>query len=263
MNSDGTESLTITAILISGMGRMILENLSRAIRDQNYYAVFLEFVIVIAGVVIGFQVNAWNQERQEAQREHAYLERLATEIQVVTETLMDQRANTDSHRARAVRFLSALQNDDRAAAEGDSFGPLAVTRAGTPTVVPAMLNELLASGQLSTITRQDLRAELSRLALFDTTLRSLSDQLNSQQSLIVHEINRYLRVRIDKTDFEGVSIDFERMLADPAFENRLAYSIYLNFVLSEYLETAVERTRVVEHLLSEALAERGGIEAES
>ncbi len=44
---------------------MILQNLSKAMREQNYYAVALEFVIVIAGVVIGFQINAWNEARIE------------------------------------------------------------------------------------------------------------------------------------------------------------------------------------------------------
>ena len=42
---------------------MILARLSSAIREQNRCAVVLEFVIVIAGVVIGFQVTAWNAER--------------------------------------------------------------------------------------------------------------------------------------------------------------------------------------------------------
>ena len=38
---------------------MILQSLTKAIREQNYYAVVLEFLIVIAGVVIGFQITAW------------------------------------------------------------------------------------------------------------------------------------------------------------------------------------------------------------
>jgi len=42
---------------------MILARLTRAIRQQSWFAVALEFVIVIAGVVIGFQVTAWNGER--------------------------------------------------------------------------------------------------------------------------------------------------------------------------------------------------------
>jgi len=42
---------------------MILQRISTAIRQQNWFAVALEFVIVIAGVVIGFQVTAWNGAR--------------------------------------------------------------------------------------------------------------------------------------------------------------------------------------------------------
>ena len=36
---------------------MILQNISKAIREQNWFAVVFEFVIVIAGVVIGFQIK--------------------------------------------------------------------------------------------------------------------------------------------------------------------------------------------------------------
>ena len=45
---------------------MILARLTRAMRQQNWFAVALEFVIVILGVVIGVQVTAWNSARQAA-----------------------------------------------------------------------------------------------------------------------------------------------------------------------------------------------------
>ncbi|MEE2525929.1 hypothetical protein V0U79_06090 [Hyphobacterium sp. HN65] len=48
---------------------MILARLSKAFREQNWFAVALEFVIVIAGVVIGFQITAWNTERSDRDRE--------------------------------------------------------------------------------------------------------------------------------------------------------------------------------------------------
>ncbi|WP_291841750.1 hypothetical protein [Maricaulis sp.] len=44
---------------------MILARITRALKDQNWFAVALEFIIVIAGVVIGFQVTAWNDGRSE------------------------------------------------------------------------------------------------------------------------------------------------------------------------------------------------------
>lgn len=59
---------------------MILQNLSRAIREQNYYAVALEFVIVIAGVVIGFQINAWNESRQDRAGEVRYLHQIRADL---------------------------------------------------------------------------------------------------------------------------------------------------------------------------------------
>ncbi len=52
---------------------MILDNLSRAIRTQNWLAAGIEFVIVIAGVVIGFQINAWNEGRADRADEDRYL----------------------------------------------------------------------------------------------------------------------------------------------------------------------------------------------
>ncbi|RKQ96425.1 hypothetical protein [Maricaulis maris] len=52
---------------------MILSRITRAIREQNWFAVGLEFVIVIAGVVFGFQVTEWNTGRQDRREEAAVL----------------------------------------------------------------------------------------------------------------------------------------------------------------------------------------------
>lgn len=46
----------------------ILHRLGRALRDQNWFAVVLEIVIVTVGVLMGIQVSNWNDERRE-QRE--------------------------------------------------------------------------------------------------------------------------------------------------------------------------------------------------
>ncbi|MFT6662771.1 MAG: hypothetical protein ACJA0K_002784, partial [Maricaulis maris] len=64
---------------------MILARITKALRDQNWLAVSLEFIIVIAGVVVGFQVSAWNEARQERGLEQAYLERLFSEFEVVSD----------------------------------------------------------------------------------------------------------------------------------------------------------------------------------
>ncbi|MEE2525921.1 hypothetical protein V0U79_06050 [Hyphobacterium sp. HN65] len=60
---------------------MILARLTRAFREQNWFAVTLEFFIVIAGVVIGFQITAWNAERSDREREQRYVIELIDDVE--------------------------------------------------------------------------------------------------------------------------------------------------------------------------------------
>ena len=46
----------------------ILGRLSKAVREQNWFAVVLELLIVIAGVVVGFQITVWRQDRADRAR---------------------------------------------------------------------------------------------------------------------------------------------------------------------------------------------------
>ncbi|NNC37934.1 MAG: hypothetical protein EX271_06750 [Acidimicrobiales bacterium] len=55
---------------------MLLRSLTKHVRDQNWFAVFLDFFIVVAGILIAFQVTNWNEERAERRAEFGYLDTL-------------------------------------------------------------------------------------------------------------------------------------------------------------------------------------------
>ncbi|XBQ17294.1 MAG: hypothetical protein ABL308_05295 [Oceanicaulis sp.] len=78
---------------------MILDNLTRAFRTQNWLTVATEFVIVIAGVVIGFQINAWN----EARADRALAERYVADVRA------DITADLSMY--QSVRRMSALRRE--------------------------------------------------------------------------------------------------------------------------------------------------------
>lgn len=52
---------------------MILKRLLHKIRSENWFAVLLEFVVLVAGLFIGLQVDTWWEARQEARLESSYL----------------------------------------------------------------------------------------------------------------------------------------------------------------------------------------------
>jgi len=60
---------------------MIIARLRRAVRDQDWFAALLEFIIVISGVVIGFQITAIAQAAQNKNSLVTALEQMATEVE--------------------------------------------------------------------------------------------------------------------------------------------------------------------------------------
>ncbi|NNE56507.1 MAG: hypothetical protein HKN36_00205 [Hellea sp.] len=42
---------------------MLLRRITKHVKDQNWFAVFLDFFIVVAGILIAFQINAWSDRQ--------------------------------------------------------------------------------------------------------------------------------------------------------------------------------------------------------
>ena len=63
------------------LGRiMLLRRISKHVKDQNWFAVFIDFAIVVIGVFIGLQVANWNDTQSTKAELRASLERLDKEI---------------------------------------------------------------------------------------------------------------------------------------------------------------------------------------
>jgi hypothetical protein len=59
---------------------MLLRRLTEHVRNQNWFAVGLDFVIVVVGVFVGLQVSNWNDSVRVQALEQSYLARLADEL---------------------------------------------------------------------------------------------------------------------------------------------------------------------------------------
>jgi len=64
---------------------VILRSITRHVRDQNWFAVGLDFFIVIVGVFIGIQVANWNDAQRERTRAEEYSERLRIDLRAELE----------------------------------------------------------------------------------------------------------------------------------------------------------------------------------
>ena len=93
---------------------MILRRLTNAFRKQDWFTVVVETLIVVFGVIIGLQVNNWNERQADMRRGSAYAQRLVidirTDIQDRGNLLAYYEAVDDSAERTAALLTSSSPN---------------------------------------------------------------------------------------------------------------------------------------------------------
>ncbi len=70
---------------------MFTRRISRYLRNQDWTAIGIDFVIVVIGVYVGIEVSNWNERRNEARLEVQYLERIQADLASNRKALVDRR----------------------------------------------------------------------------------------------------------------------------------------------------------------------------
>jgi len=144
---------------------MILRRLAYAIRQQSWFTVFLEILIVVAGIFIGLQVDDWSNLRKDRRDEQHYLNRLHDEIlnaEKLSARLLDRRIE---RQASLADLLDTLLVDVEESSLTDSqcyaIGILHYFNIVVSGLSAA--EELTASGRMDILQDKELRAALGAL----------------------------------------------------------------------------------------------------
>lgn len=137
---------------------MILARLTRAIREQNWFAVGIEFLIVILGVIIGFQVTAWNAQREAHARADILTARLIEDLQAEQWRVIGVSTYYGQVADNAQRALDTLEGrretDDRTLVV-EAFR---ATQIFSFPVIRPTYEELVSTGTIDLITDEALIA---------------------------------------------------------------------------------------------------------
>ena len=244
---------------------MILRSITRHVRDQNWFAVGIDFLIVIVGVFIGIQVANWNEARVETQREAVYLAALREDFsQIIAELEADARSYETM--ANAMTFLigqSQKPSPDASVADLNSAAEQLIRMEGTPIVADTYLN-LTGSGDLSIIKNQALKNELASFYSFTTVIQLVA---NTHELQLVNILQPYIVKHLDYAvlleDDRGVprppAAAPEKILAalsTQEFRNVVSVKWDITTDIRNLLLGALERAREVEARLVQELEDR-------
>jgi len=237
---------------------MILARLSRAIREQNWFAVVLEFIIVIAGVVIGFQISAWNAERQADEARQATLDRLHDEAEQAVAYHADFVALHQRFNARRTEAIERLIANDWADADREAMTE-GITSIG---ILPAsnpprtVYDELVSTGQFAEIGSPELRNAISN---YYSRLTFLQGQIDYMRTVSFDPVD-WQRDDVTVTYEPGTArerryeLDFESLANDPDFIEGMLVGNNTQRALTNWTESTLNSAQA----MCDAIAEITG-----
>ncbi len=145
---------------------MILRRLSQSMKEQNWIAIWIEFVLLVLGVFLGIQVANWNQARLETLMGEDYVTRLIRDLEADEAMLGAVIEYYDA-------VLQAVMTTDELLGQTDP-DPVALIinayRATDLAYVPpvrATWDQVVSSGHLGLLPRAAEESKLSQYYAYD------------------------------------------------------------------------------------------------
>lgn len=209
---------------------MFLRRAVDHIAKRNWFAVAIEFLIVVVGVFLGLQAQEWNQQRKDRDKERIYVERLAADFSAIDRDLERCLAvYRDSIEAIALvstAIEEQLASGSTAAVRDGVFADALVrmTAGEIPAGRSATFVEMLSTGDLNilrdaalrdTLVAYDERAQINRVVW-----QSIREELSAYSKPLYDNVT----VSIDLEGSQTSTIDrydIVAMTEDPGFRSML------------------------------------------
>lgn len=134
---------------------MLIRRFSQHIKDQNWFAVVLDFFVIVIGIFIGLQVTDWNQQRLDRQKAAYHLTFLYDEIAA---EIVAAEAEIEQSRAKLRNSFQAsmlLTKDEWSEGDKDLFDKaiFSTFELWGPKRRPVSLRRMTDDGKLNLIER--------------------------------------------------------------------------------------------------------------
>lgn len=152
-------------------------------REQNWFAVAIDFLILVAGVFLGIQAANWNDSRKERVEERRYYAQILDDLRTDQRTLQDALQRAAKYDVAAENTLRAIRSGippnstpARFAIDIHQAGWLYIPRPSRRTY-----DELISTGNLGLLRSETAKAAIADYYASFEDLRQWDELLRSQQ----------------------------------------------------------------------------------
>ena len=143
---------------------MILRRLAIALGEQNWFTVVLEILIVVVGIYVGLQADAWMSAKQDRVLEAEYLERLVADME---ESIVAQQKNIQTFDigTASIDYIAQLQRSGSFDGVDEDRLILGLNNVGwvaPPATTMITIRELQSTGNIALIRDVSVRMAIGQ-----------------------------------------------------------------------------------------------------
>jgi len=186
---------------------MIFRRLSNSVRNQDWFTVLIEIVIVVVGVFIGIEVSNWNEARVNRNIGQVYTERLITDLEneaAIWTHFSTYYRNASDH---ALAALESFRKDPADLDEQFLIDLYQASQRWNASADRGTFDEILSTGRIETVAGSETRRLLSnyygRQSGVVDTLNERTDYRRMVRELMDDRVQSAVRARCDDRYVRG------------------------------------------------------------
>ncbi len=137
---------------------MLLRRISKHVREQNWTAIVIDFVIVVIGVFVGIQVSNWNEYVTTQRKAEHFTARLIDDLRLEAWAYESLIEYYDDVLHNAERAIDAITGDNELSDEALLISAYRASNFGFNDRWRATFDELIATGEIGLINDEEVLA---------------------------------------------------------------------------------------------------------
>ncbi|WP_394172167.1 hypothetical protein [Thalassotalea litorea] len=195
---------------------MLTSNIISHLKNQNWLAAIIDFIIVVSGIFVAIQVNSWNEGRVSKQQEKVILEQLYSDFSDNVDSVSSM-ALFHKNKASELDYVIDMVATDNLEPTSERAGNALMSMFQMPPISASMgtYKSLIATGDIGLIQDQELKSLLINLESKLEFEKSMLDYFRDMNMTNIEYVRGLVSVQ-PNPDRSGtfIKVDFERFRVD-------------------------------------------------
>ena len=248
---------------------MLLRRFIENVKTQNWAAVALDFIVVVVGVFIAFQVEQWYADRSLREVELSHLTSLQEDFRQTKEKLILMHGRYMTGSDAAIRLLEISRNKNSDVSHDEFYDLLgAALHQGRFEVIRRTWDVLTVGGEIGVIRNDALKAQIAAFfAEIDVVFQQYGDfvgmfDLHDAYFIESFDFVDYARYyhpgELSSVDANDPPILPTDELQSVTFRNVIVSRWHFNHDLSSRMSGLLSQIEIIEQMLAKSISELGG-----